>query len=329
MCERLGALVQRIGPNGHHWQTFLTNSGTEAVEASIKLARHHTGRPGLIAFRGGFHGRTLGSLSLTASKSKYRRRFGPLLPNVFHARYGDAASVEELFTTVAAPDDVAAIVVEPVLGEGGYIVPPADFLPRLREIADKHGILLVFDEIQSGIGRTGRMFAAEHFGVEPDILLSAKGLASGMPLGAIIARESIMTWTAGSHGSTFGGNPVCCAAALATLDVVQDGLIDNARVMGERLIAGARALMARNEHVGDVRGLGLMIGLEMVNDRASREPAPEIVRRVELAAFARGLLVLSCGRSTIRMAPPLTIDSVDVDTGLRILGEVLDDVAAD
>ena len=175
MCERLGALVQRIGPNQHHWQTFLTNSGTEAVEASIKLARHHTGRPGIIAFRGGFHGRTLGSLSLTASKSKYRRRFGPLLPGVYHATYGDAASVEELFTTVTAPDDVAAIVVEPVLGEGGYIVPPPEFLRRLRAIADRHGILLVFDEVQSGMGRTGKMFAAEHTGVVPDVVLRGQG----------------------------------------------------------------------------------------------------------------------------------------------------------
>jgi 4-aminobutyrate aminotransferase len=342
LCERLAT----IAPGPSKKRVFLSNSGTEAVEGAIKLARYATGRSDLIAFKGAFHGRTMGSLSLTSSKARQREGFGPFLPGVHHVPYAYSyrcecnracppcdlscvGAIEELFARHVSPRNVAAIIVEPVQGEGGYIVPPPGYLAALRELCDKHGILLVFDEIQSGIGRTGRMFAAEHFGVEPDILLSAKGLASGMPLGAIIARESIMTWTAGSHGSTFGGNPVCCAAALATLDVVQDGLIDNARVMGERLIAGARALMARNEHVGDVRGLGLMIGLEMVNDRASREPAPEIVRRVELAAFARGLLVLSCGRSTIRMAPPLTIDSVDVDTGLRILGEVLDDVAAD
>ena len=334
LCERLA----KVAPGPSKKRVFLANSGTESVEGAIKLARFATGRTDLIAFKGAFHGRTMGSLSLTSSKVKQRAGFGPFLPGVHHVPYANSyrcecnracppcdlscvGAIEELFARQVSPRNVAAIFVEPVQGEGGYIVPPPGYLAALRELCDRHGILLVFDEIQSGIGRTGRMFAAEHFGVEPDILLAAKGLASGMPLGAIIARESIMTWEPGSHGSTFGGNPVCCAAALATLDVVENGLIDNARTMGERLLAGARALMARHADIGDVRGLGLMIGLEIVKDRATREPAPERARAIELGAFARGLLVLTCGASTLRFAPALGIDATDVDTGLRILGE--------
>src|SRR5450432_1948615 len=235
ICEKLAQLARGIGPNQHQWQTFLTNSGTEAVEAGLKLARNHTHRPNLIAFRGGFHGRTLGALSLTASKSKYRKGFGPLLPNVYHATYGSADSVEELFDTVTAPEDVAAIIVEPVLGEGGYIVPPADFLPRLRALCDQHGILLVFDEVQTGMGRTGKMFAAEHSGVVPDILLLAKGIASGMPLGAMMAPSNIMTWPAGSHGSTIAGNPVAIAAGLATIALLEHGLVASSARVGQRL----------------------------------------------------------------------------------------------
>jgi 4-aminobutyrate aminotransferase len=299
ICERLGALAQAIGPNPHHWQTFLTNSGTEAVEASIKLARHHTGRPGLVAFRGGFHGRTLGSLSLTASKSKYRRGFGPLLPNVFHAEYGNADSVEELFTTVAAADDVAAIVVEPVLGEGGYIVPPPDFLPRLRALADRHGILLVFDEVQTGMGRTGKMFAAEHTGVVPDILLVAKGIASGMPLGAMMARREVMTWPPGSHGSTIAGNPVAIAAGLATIGLLESSLVANSARVGTELKAMLADKLARMPSVTDVRGVGLMIGVEL----ASHELADAVAQ----LCFRRGLLVLECGKKAIRLSPPLII----------------------
>jgi 4-aminobutyrate aminotransferase len=299
MCERLGALAQRIGPNRHHWQTFLTNSGTEAVEASIKLARHHTGRPGLIAFRGGFHGRTLGALSLTASKSKYRRRFGPLLPGVYHATYGDTASVEELFSTVTAPDDVAAIVVEPVLGEGGYVVPPPEFLRKLREIADRHGIMLVFDEVQSGMGRTGKMFAAEHTGVIPDILLAAKGIASGMPLGAMIAKKEIMTWPAGSHGSTIAGNPVAIAAGLATLDLLEGELCASAARVGDVLKATLKQKLARETTVTDVRGVGLMIGVELAT--------AELAGAVAQLCFKRGLLLLECGKKAIRFSPPLII----------------------
>jgi 4-aminobutyrate aminotransferase len=299
ICERLGQLAQRIGPNEHRWQTFLTNSGTEAVEAAIKLARQHTGRAGIIAFRGGFHGRTLGALSLTASKSRYRRGFGPLLPGVFHATYGDLPSIEELFATLIVPQDVAAIVVEPVLGEGGYIVPPPEFLPGLRALADLHGILLCFDEVQTGMGRTGKMFAAEHTGVVPDILLVAKGIASGMPLGALMAPSEIMTWPAGSHGSTIAGNPVAIAAGMATIALLEGGLVANAASVGgslKRLLADKLAGVAG---VTDVRGIGLMIGVEL----DSHERASEIAQR----CFRRGLLVLECGKKAIRFSPPLIL----------------------
>jgi 4-aminobutyrate aminotransferase len=318
MCERLGALCQRIGPNSHHWQTFLTNSGTEAVEAAIKLARHHTGRAGLIAFRGGFHGRTLGSLSLTASKSKYRRRFGPLLPGVFHATYGDAASVEELFSTVTAPDDIAAIVVEPVLGEGGYVVPPPDFLARLRAIADRHGMLLVFDEVQSGMGRTGKMFAAEHTGVVPDIVLAAKGIASGMPLGAMIAKKQIMTWPAGSHGSTIAGNPVAIAAGLATIDLLEQELIENAARVGAVLKGALRQKLARETIVTDIRGVGLMLGVELAT--------PELAGAVAQLCFKRGLLLLECGKKSIRFSPPLIITEAQADVAADVFAAACHDV---
>ena len=310
MCEKLGALVQRIGPNTHHWQTFLTNSGTEAVEAAIKLARHHTGRPNLIAFRGGFHGRTLGSLSLTASKAKYRRGFGPLLPGVFHAAYGDEASVHELFSTVTAPDDVAAIVVEPVLGEGGYVVPPPEFLRRLRAIADTHGIMLVFDEVQSGMGRTGKMFAAEHTGVVPDIVLLAKGIASGMPLGAMMAKKEIMTWPAGSHGSTIAGNPVAIAAGLASVDLIERELCANAARVGTALKSVLTAKLANEPGVTEVRGVGLMIGVEMAT--------PQLAGAVAQLCFRRGLLLLECGKKAIRFSPPLIITEAQADVAADV-----------
>jgi 4-aminobutyrate aminotransferase len=299
ICEKLGQLAQKIGPNAHHWQTFLTNSGTEAVEAALKLARQHTGRPGIIAFRGGFHGRTLGALSLTASKSKYRRGFGPLLPNVYHATYGDLDSVRDLFSTIAAPEDVAAIVVEPILGEGGYIVPPPDFLPGLRALADAHGILLCFDEVQTGMGRTGRMFAAEHTSVVPDILLVAKGIASGMPLGAMMAPAEIMTWPPGSHGSTIAGNPVAIAAGLTTIGLLEGGLIANAARVGHSLKRRLAHKLAGLPWVSDVRGLGLMVGVELdSHDRASA---------LAQLCFRRGLLVLECGAKSIRFSPPLIL----------------------
>jgi len=295
-------------------------AGTLAVEAALKLARNHTGRTAIVAFRGGFHGRTYGSLSLTASKSKYRKHFGPLVPGTFHATWGDAASVErDLFAGLVAPEDVAAIVVEPVLGEGGYLVPPADFLPGLRRLCDAHGILLVFDEVQSGMGRTGKMFAAEHFGVTPDIVVLAKGIASGMPLGAMMARKTLMTWPPGSHGSTCGGNPVCCAAALATLDLLEHALVDNAAVQGEHLLArlrtalrgGQRGLVAPGSPgapvgVLEVRGLGLMIGVEF--------DTPERADLVANLCFRRGLLVLECGTKAIRISPPLILTRAQADT---------------
>jgi 4-aminobutyrate aminotransferase len=301
ICEKLSQLARGIGPNGntHDWQTFLTNSGTEAVEAGLKLARNHTHRPNIIAFRGGFHGRTYGSLSLTASKAKYRKGFGPLLPGVFHATYGSADSVEELFTTVTAPEDVAAIVVEPVLGEGGYIVPPPDFLPRLRALCDQHGILLIFDEVQTGMGRTGKMFAAQHSGVVPDVLLLAKGIASGMPLGAMMAPRERMTWPPGSHGSTIAGNPVAIAAGLATIDLLERGLVDNSARVGASLKGLLQTTLAGQKRVTDVRGVGLMIGVEL--------ETPELAEAVANLCFERGLLVLECGKKAIRLSPPLIL----------------------
>ena len=337
LCERLAALA----PGPSKKRVFLTNSGTEAVEGAIKLVRHATRRTALIAFTGAFHGRTYGSMSLTASRARQRAGFGPLLPDVFHAPYPyeyrcslchgehDCGTAvlryieQELFAQRLDPRDVAAIFVEPVLGEGGYVVPPRGFLRAVREMCDRHGMLLVCDEVQSGIGRTGRMFACEHDGVEPDVLLSAKGLGSGMPIGAIIAREAVMTWGPGAHGSTFGGNPVSCAAALATLDLVEQGLTSNAAVVGERLLGGLRLLAGRHEVIGDVRGLGLMVGMELVRSRDTREPAPALVHALEREAFQRGALLLGCGRSTIRLAPALVIDAHDVDVGLEILDAAL------
>jgi 4-aminobutyrate aminotransferase len=317
ICARLGTLAQRIGPNAHHWQTFLTNSGTEAVEAALKLARHHTRRPNVIAFRGGFHGRTLGALSLTASKAKYRRGFGPLLPGVFHATYGDTESVAELFATTCPPEDVAAIVVEPVLGEGGYIVPPPGFLPGLRALADRHGILLVFDEVQSGMGRTGKMFAAEHTGVVPDVLLLAKGIASGMPLGAMMARREVMTWGAGTHGSTIAGNPVAIAAGLATLDLLETSLVDDAARVGARLMARLTEKLAGSPRVTEVRGVGLMIGIEL--------SAPALADAVAQLCFRRGLLVLECGKKAIRISPPLILTEAQADTIAEVFARAVAD----
>jgi 4-aminobutyrate aminotransferase len=314
LCRRLEqharALEAKVGRDvsdpAPRWQAFLTNSGTEAVEAAIKLARHHTGRSQLIAFRGGFHGRTMGSLSLTASKTKYRRRFGPLLPGVHHADYGSVRSiVEQLFGHTVAPDDVAAVVVEPVLGEGGYIVPDVAFLKELRTLCDQHGILLVFDEVQSGMGRTGTMFAAEHFSVVPDIFTLAKGLGSGMPIGAMLARTPIMTWGHGTHGSTCGGNPVAIAAALSTLDLLERNLIDNSRRVGSHLKDRLQSDLAGLPQVCEVRGLGLMIGIEF--DSGARADA------IAETCYKRGLLVLGCGERCIRISPPLILSPAQAD----------------
>lgn len=341
LCERLATLA----PGPSRKRVFLANSGTEAVEAAMKLARHSTGRPAFVAFSGAFHGRSYGGLSLTASKAVQRAGFAPFVPEVYHVPYayryrcefcrGEAAcnmrcvsSIEDdLFARRLDPRTVAAVFVEPIQGEGGYVVPPAGFLPALRALCDRYGILLVCDEVQSGVGRTGTMFACEQEGVEPDVLLTAKGLASGLPIGAMVAKESVMKWGPGAHANTFGGNPVSCAAALATLDLVERELLPNVRRMAERLVAGLGALEARYPAIGEVRGRGLMVGVEFVKDRATREPAPEVPKQLVERAFRRGLLLLGAGRSTLRLAPPLVIDEYDVDTALAIMDECLGELA--
>ncbi|HEX9165220.1 MAG TPA: acetyl ornithine aminotransferase family protein [Gemmatimonadales bacterium] len=342
--EGMAALAERlarIAPGTSPKKVFLTNSGTEAVEGAIKLARYATGRPGLLAFKGSFHGRTTGALALTSSKARQRAGMGPFFPGVHHVPFGNCYRCEydkhfpacglycveqierDLFGRHVDPKEIAAVFVEPIQGEGGYVVPPPGWLQAIRELCDRHGILLVADEVQSGVGRTGKLWACDHFGVEPDILLTAKGLGSGMPIGAFVAKESVTTWKKGAHGSTFGGNPVCVASALATLDLVEGGLMENARLMGDRLIAGVRKLAEKHQVIGDVRGLGLMIGLEFVTDRATREPNPHVVEALVLGAFHRGLLLLGAGPSALRLAPPLVVDAEDVDEGLRIIDEVL------
>jgi 4-aminobutyrate aminotransferase len=316
LSERLVARAPIAGDA----KVFLTNSGTEAVEASIKLARHATGRQYVIAFLGAFHGRSLGSLALTASKAKYRQGFSPLLPGVHHAPFGVDGYIEDvLFRHLVSPEEVAAVIVEPIQGEGGYVVPPAGWLARLQELCTRHGILLVADEIQSGIGRTGKLWAVEHEGIQPDVLLSGKGLASGMPLGALIARSDLMKWGAGAHGSTFGGNPVCCAAALATLDLVEESLIENATTVGTLLATRLRELAARQPLLTDVRGRGLMIGIDF--------PTHDIAAEVEQACFRRGLLVLTCGERAIRFAPALTVRPDQAETAIAILADACAEVA--
>ncbi len=321
LCERLARTAPIDGPK----RAYLGNSGTEVVEAAIKLARFATKRPYVVAFLGAFHGRTYGSISLTASKAKYHAGFGPLLPGVFHAPYGRVEHLrwfdEILFDRLAPANEVAAIIVEPIQGEGGYLVPETGFLEGLREICDRHGIVLIADEIQSGAGRTGRMWAVEHWGVKPDILLTAKGIASGMPLGGMIARADLLeSWGKGAHGSTYGGNPVACAAALATLDLLEGGLIDNARVRGEQAFDGLRPLPGLYPKlVRAVRGKGLMIGVEF--DTADH------AEEVQWAAFERGLLVLECGRSSVRLSPALTVSPAEMATALRLFGAAVADVA--
>ena len=326
--ERLAA----IAPFSEKARVFLTNSGTEAVEGAIKLARYHTHRPGIIAFEGGFHGRTMGALSLTNSKIKQRAGFGPLLPMVHHAPFprirawregsgGDGSAELEvlrktIFGRIIAPSDVAAIVIEPIQGEGGYFPAPASFLQGLRDLCDEHGILLIADEIQSGMGRTGAWWAIEHAGVEPDIILSAKGIASGMPIGAFIARDSVWTWPPGAHGSTFAGNPVCAAAGLATLDIIEADGLANAVAMGARLRSGLERVATGVESVRDIRGAGLMLGVEFDSHEAAEA--------VQEAAFRLGLLTLECGESSLRFSPPLIVDAEAVDTAVRIFGEAVE-----
>ena len=330
---RLAERLAQLAPGKSRKRTFLSNSGTEAIEGAIKLARYHTRRPALIAFQGSFHGRTYGAMSLTSSKAKQHKHFGPLLPEVYHIPYANPyrsadpvdhslSALDDLFTRQVDPTDVAAIFVEPVQGEGGYVIPPLGFLRALRDVCDKHGILLVADEVQSGVGRTGKMWACDWENVEPDILVSAKGLGSGMPIGAFVAKESVMTWEAGSHGSTYGGNPVACAAALATLEIVE-GMLPHVQQMGDRMLGHARRIMEKYAVIGDVRGRGLMIGVELVKDRQTREPDPDLIHRLVQRAFGKGLLLLGAGKSVLRLAPPLVIDEYDVDTGLALMEECL------
>ncbi len=333
VAEKLDEIAPMDGPV----RSFLTNSGTEAVEAGIKLARWATGRQYIIAFYGSFHGRSYGSVSLTASKAAYRAGFGPLLPGVLHAYYGDGrdmdmapGSKEDGFPTLdyiehflmkkmVSPHEVAAIVVEPVLGEGGYIVPPDGWLQGLRALCDRHGIYLICDEVQSGMGRTGRMWAVEHFDVEPDVLLSGKGIASGMPLGAMIAKDSKMTWTVGTHGSTYGGNPVSCAAALATIEVIRsEHLLENADKVGNVMLEGLRDIQTRHDSIREVRGLALMIGIQL--------PDHAFAAEVEHRSFERGLLMLGCGDDAIRMSPALNFLEEQARTALELFEEVVADV---
>jgi 4-aminobutyrate aminotransferase len=338
LAERLNGLA----PMADDTRVFLTNSGTESVEAAFKLARYHTRRPRTLAYINAFHGRTMGALSLTASKAVQREGFAPLVPGVTHVPYpycyrcsfGQtypscelycARYIEEtVLNSFCPPQEVAALFGEPIQGEGGYVVPPPGYWQRIRELCDKHGILLVMDEIQSGLGRTGKMFAIEHWDTEPDIVALAKGIASGMPLGAIVAREQVINWPPGSHGTTFGGNPVCCAAALATLDVIEDGLVENAARQGEYLLDALRDMQTRYTTMGDVRGKGLMIAVEWVKDRESKERAPKLRDQILHECYLRGMLVLGCGQNNLRFSPPLTITRTEVDEALEILESALE-----
>jgi 4-aminobutyrate aminotransferase len=322
---------------------FLGNSGTEAVEAAIKLARYHSGRQQFIGFYGSFHGRTLGALAFTARKPAYRHGFFPLMNGVTHVPFPDPYRpilssndndygetvvdfIEQVaLTKVVPPEDCAAILVEPIQGEGGNVVPPDGFFPALRRLCDKHGILLIVDEVQSGVGRTGKWWAIEHWGVEPDIVCTAKGIASGLPLGGIIARESLMNWPSGSHGNTFGGNPISCSAGLATLELIGNSMMQNAAEVGEYTLDALSEIQVRHPSIGQVRGKGLMIGIEFVEDRQTRNPATALRDRVFEQAFQRGLLTLGCGESTIRISPPLNISRDLIDEGLEILEIAISD----
>jgi 4-aminobutyrate aminotransferase len=321
----LAETLAEIAPGPGKKRVFFTNSGAEAIEAALKLARKHTGRHRALAFLHAFHGRTYGAMSLSGSKPTQRRGFAPLVPEIHHARFGDIESVHALLRTVCPPDELAAIFVEPIQGEGGYIVPPDDFLPGLRKICDLHGILLVLDEVQSGIGRTGRMFASEHWDVHGDIVCLAKGIANGLPLGAIVAREEVMDWPSGSHASTFGGNPVACAAANETLRLVKTRYRANAERRGRELRQALAALAPRHPNIKEVRGLGLMIGVEIQADAA---PDPELRDRIVELAFRRGLLLLPCGPSTIRFCPPLCLTRRQVEIGLELFEAALTEAEA-
>ncbi|RPI33959.1 MAG: acetyl ornithine aminotransferase family protein [Chloroflexota bacterium] len=338
----LGEKLDLIAPFKEDAVSFMTNSGTESVEAAIKLARYHTGASQFIGFLGGFHGRTLGSLTFTASKPIYHEGFFPLMNGVVHAPFPDPYHPilasrhgedygetvvryieEQILGKVLPPDDVAGILVEPIQGEGGYIVPPAGFFPALRKLCDRHRILLIADEVQSGMGRTGKWWAIQHLGAEPDIVCVGKGIASGIPLGAIIARKSVVTWPMGSHGNTYGGNPIACAAALATIELIEAEYLQNASAMGDYTLDILEEVAARHPSVGQVRGTGLMIGIEFVKEANSREPDHHLRDRVVDLAFERGLLTLGCGKSVIRVSPPLSITKSEIDQGIEIFEEAI------
>lgn len=340
---RLGERINEIAPMQENVGVFFANSGTEAVEAAIKLARYATKRQRFIGFLGAFHGRSMGSLSFTASKFVQQERFFPTMPGVVHVPfpdpyrpvlemhhegdYGDAVVdyIERvIFQSILPPDEVAAVLVEPIQGEGGYVVPPPNFFPRLREMCDKNGIILIADEVQSGVGRTGKWWAIEHWGVEPDIVCIAKGIASGMPLGLMAARQSIMKkWVAGAHGNTYGGNPLSCQAALATLDLVENGMMANAVEMGEFIMDALSEMQVRHPSMGDVRGKGLMVGVEFVQDKTSKQPAHQLREDVVHHAFEHGLIMLGCGRSTLRIAPPLMIQKPLVEEALELFEDAV------
>ena len=338
----LAEKLDEIAPFNEAAVSFMTNSGTEAVETAIKLARYHTGRSNFIGFTGAFHGRTMGAVTFTASKPAYHGGFYPLMNGVVHAPfpnpyrpvlerkagedYGETVVRyidDQILGHILPPDEVAGILVETIQGEGGYIVPPPGFYPALRKLCDKHGILLIMDEVQSGMGRTGKWWAIEHFGVEPDIVTAAKGIASGMPLGACIARQSVMDWERGSHGNTYGGNPISCAAALATFELINDEYLANAADVGQYTMDALEEIQARHPSMGDVRGRGLMIGVEFVQDRNTKEPAKELCDRIVELAFERGLLTLGCGKSVIRIAPALSINKSEIDEGLQTFEEAI------
>ena len=339
LADRLSAVAPMPGPH----RFFYGNSGAEAIECALKLARYHTGRQQVISFLGAFHGRTMGALSLTASKPQQRRRFSPLVPGVTHVPFpytyrgaaggreeqeafnlGCARYIEEkLFKTILPPEEVAAIFIEPIQGEGGYVVAPDNFLRELRALCDRHGILLVVDEVQCGCGRTGKWWAVQHSGVEPDMVCLAKGIASGMPLGVCMTRAEIMDWRPGSHASTFGGNPVSIAAALATMNIIEREAMANAARVGTLMLERLRGWKQSHPLVGDVRGRGLMIGVELVKDQSTREPAAELRNRVETLAFERGLMVLGCGESSLRLSPPLIVSREEATVALDILEDAL------
>lgn len=338
----LGETLDLIAPFKEDAVSFMTNSGTESVEAAIKLARYHTGASQFIGFLGAFHGRTLGSLTFTASKPIYHEGFYPMMNGVVHVPYPNpyrpilasrpgedygetvVRFIEQQVLDQMLPhQEVAGILVEPIQGEGGYVVPSPGFFPALRKLCDRYDMLLIVDEVQSGMGRTGKWWAIQHFGVEPDIVCVGKGIASGIPLGAIIARKSVATWPLGSHGNTYGGNPIACAAALATIDLIKNQYMENAADTGKYALDALEEILTRHNSIGQVRGLGLMIGVEFVKDRQTREPENELRDRVVDLAFERGLLTLGCGRSTIRICPPLSVSRSEMDEGLEILEEAI------